>query len=120
MKFYSRHKPYKYGKRFVFFWKYRDKNGCWQQRQVYWGNRETDAIVSRYQCIKNIARLSDGVERKDLIRRTPWLNRGIEDYSDEHFSESIYLRLQELKKQIPELPKKERFRRSYSPRKKTL
>jgi len=102
VKFYIRQKKYKYGARTVFFWKYRDKNGCWQQRQVYWGNRETDAIISRYQCIKNVAQLPDGVERRSLIRRTPWLNRGAENYSDEHFSQSIYLRMQELKKQTPE------------------
>ncbi len=118
MKFYSRKKPYKYGARLVFFWKYRAKDGRWRQRQIYWGNRETDAIVSRYGCIKRIAQLSDGLERRDLIRRTPWLNRGKEDYSDEHFSQSIYLRLLELKKQIPELPKPEFYRRQYRRREK--
>jgi len=111
MKFYSRKKPYKYGARLFFFWKYRAKDGRWRQRQIYWGNRETDAIVSRYGCIKSIAQLSDGLERRNLIRRTPWLNRGKEDYSDEHFSQSIYMRLLELKKQTPELPKPEFYRR---------
>jgi hypothetical protein len=113
MKFYSRKKQYKYSAGLVFFWKYKSKDDGWRQRQVYWGNRETDAIVGRYDCIKRIAQLSDGLERKDLIRRTLWLNRGIEDYSDEHFSESIYLRLQELKKQTPELPKPKSHFRSY-------
>jgi hypothetical protein len=120
MKFYVRQKPYKYGARLVFFWKYRAKDGRWQQRQVYWGNRETEAITSRYGCIKNIANLSDGVERRDLICRTRWLNRGVEDYSDEHFSQSIYLRLVELKKQTPKLPKREHVRRAYGPRKKKV
>lgn len=87
---------------------------------MYWGNRETEAITSRYGCIKSIAQLSDGLERRSLIRRTSWLNRGVEDYSDEHFSQSIYLRLLELKKQTPELPKQERFLRPYSPRKKSV
>lgn len=118
MKFYSRKKQYKYGAGLVFFWKYKAKDGGWRQRQVYWGNRETDAIIGRYDCIKRIAQLWDGLERRDFIHRTLWLNRGIEDYSDEHFSESIYLRLQELKKQTPELPKPEYYHRPYRRRKK--
>jgi hypothetical protein len=120
MKFYSRKKKYKYSTGFLFFWKFRAKDGRWRQRQIYWGNRETEHITSRYDCIKNIAQLSDGLERKSLIRRTPWLNRGVEDYSDEFFSQSIYLRLQELKKQTAMLPKQYRLRNPYTPRKEKI
>jgi len=120
MKFYSRKKKYKYSTGFLFFWKYQATDGRWRQRQIYWGNRETEHITSRYRCIKNIAQLSDGVERRDFIRRTPWLNRGVEDYSDEFFSQSIYLRLQELKKQTPLLPKTYRLRQPYTPRREKV
>lgn len=120
MKFYTRQKPYRYGVRTVFFWKYKATNGKWKHGgQVYWGNRETDAITRPIDGIKRIAELSDGVERRYLIGKTDWLNRGVEDYSDEHFSKSIYLRLQELKKAAPKLPEIERPPRSYSPRAQT-
>lgn len=105
MKFYQRQKDYRYGARTVFLWKYKAESGRWKQRQVYWGNRETDDITRPIDGIKRIVELSDGLERRDLIRRTAWLNRGVDDYSDAHFSESIYLRLQDLKKQTPQLPK---------------
>jgi hypothetical protein len=106
MKFYIRKKRYKYGARTVFFWKYKTENGRWKHGgQVYWGNRETEIVTRYIDGIKRIAELSDGIERRYLIRKTDWLNRGVENYSDEHFSESIYLRLQELKKREPELPK---------------
>lgn len=120
MKFYSRKKKYKYSTGFLFYWNFKAKDGRWRQRQIYWGNRETEHITSRYECIKNIAQLSDGLERRFLIRKIPWLNRGVEDFSDEFFSESIYLRLQELKNQTPELPRQQSYRRPYRPRKKKI
>jgi hypothetical protein len=108
VKFYARQKKYKYGTYPVYFWKYRAEDGRWVHGgSVYWGNRETEAITRYYEGIKRIAELSDGVERRHLIRTTPWLHRGAEDYSDRHFSQSIYLRMKELKKHTPELPKEE-------------
>ena len=105
MKFYERKKPYKYGRQTVFFWKYEVSKGQWKHGgSVYWGkNRETEII--KREGIQRIAELSDSPARRNLIRNTAWLNRGEENYSDEHFSKSIKLRLEELKKQTPRLSK---------------